>query len=362
VTKQVRNIRADQKDQLVSQMQRSFGQTAVKKGGLQRALRSIPTGSLALDYELGTGGWPMGYLTGVFGPRDIGKSSMIGFNAIKQAMKMGMNCAWIAAGENAGDENWEAWARQNDVDVDELLLAWPETGEEAFEMLHKFAKSGVVDLIIFDSIGAILGEGEMKDDGKARQGGQASLITWGVKRVAPVAFKNEVAVILLNQVRHNMSAGHKGVVYKQPGGEGLEHMEAVIVQLKRGKERFTVKDNGTDVQVGNEIVADIRRNKLAEGTGRRAVFNYFYAETEEYPFGIDTDADTLNTAVRCGVIEKAGSYYKLPDNTSHQGVAKAGEHLRANPALMEQVREAVLARMLERNANPKAVLEVVNGD
>lgn len=362
MTKNVRKIsRETRVDTLVSSMQRSFGLAAASKGGLQKALKSVPTGSLALDYELGVGGWPMGYLCGVFGPRDIGKSSMVGFGAIRNAQAMGLNCAWIAV-ENAGDDNWNAWAAKNGVNVDDLLMTWPDTGEDAFEMLHMLVSSEVVDLIVFDSIGAILGEGEMKEDGKPRQGGQAGLITWGVKRVAPIAFKNDVCVLLFNQVRHDMRPGVKGVVYKQPGGEALEHTEAVIVQLKRGKQRYTIKDGGHDVVVGGEIVADIRRNKVAEGTGRKAVFDYFHTETDQYPFGIDIDSDVINTAIRAGVIEKAGSFYTAPDGKKTQGKDAMAAHLRESPDAMNLVREGVLAAMLERTANPKATLEEVQSE
>jgi recombination protein RecA len=355
VTKNVRKIAAARSvDAVVAQVQKSFGQAAAAKGGTQRALRSIPTGSLALDYELGTGGWPLGYLCGVFGRRDIGKSSMVGFNAVRNAQAMGLNCAWIAV-EPVGGENWEGWAEKNGVNVDELAIFHPETGEDAFEILHMLVKSEAIDLVIFDSIGAVLGEGEMKEDGKPRQGGQAGLISWGVKRVAPIAFHNEVCVLLFNQVRHDMRPGVKGVVYKQPGGEALEHSEAVIVQLRNGKNRYTVRDAGVDVLVGQEIVADIKRNKLAEGTGRRAVFDYFFMETDDYPFGIDQTADVINTAVRTGVIERAGSYYRLPDGTSLQGLAKARDHFAANPDALASVRELVLAAIGSRNANPKVV-------
>jgi len=360
LSKKVRQIAsAGAMDGLVSSLQKSFGQNSARKGGLQRALRSVPTGSLALDFELGTGGWPLGYLCGVFGPRDIGKSSMVGFNAIRNAQAMGLNCAYIAV-EPAGSENWEAWATLNGVNVDELLLTWPETGEEAFEMLLKILRSEVVDFVVFDSIGAILGEGELKEDGKARQGGQSSLISWGVKAAAPLAFKNDVGVLLFNQVRHLMSPGVRGTVYKQPGGEALEHSEAIIVQLKRGKAKYTVKDNGNDVTIGGEIVADIRRNKLSQGTGKRAAFDYYHTQADGYPFGIDADSDVVNTAVRTGVIERAGSFYRLPDGTQHQGMTKVGEHMAANPEAFAQVREGVLQAMLARGqtANPKTLEEV----
>lgn len=349
-------VKGNQLDSLVSSIQKSFGVSSAKKGALQTRLRSIPTGSLALDYELGTGGWPMGYLCGIFGQRDIGKSSLIGFNAIRNAQSMGLNCAYIAV-EPVGDDNWEAWATKNGVNVDELLLAWPTSGEEAFEMLHMTLRSEAVDLVIFDSIGALLSEVEQREDGKPRQGGQAGLITWGVKLAAPLAFRNNVSVLLFNQVRHDMRPGVKGVVYRQPGGEALEHSEAIIVHIRAGSSRYTVKDNGADVLVGREIVAHIVRNKLSEGSGRKAVFDYFFAETDQYPFGIDVESDIINTAMRAGVITRAGSYYSLPSGKRMQGQKAVGEHLAANPEEMAAIREMVLKAMLNRNDRP--VLEAV---
>jgi recombination protein RecA len=356
-----KTVKVNRLDSLVSSIQKSFGISAAKMGALQQQLRSIPTGSLALDYELGTGGWPMGYLCGVFGQRDIGKSSLIGFSAIRNAQAMGLNCAYISV-EPVGDENWESWAVKNGVNVDELLLTWPTTGEEAFEMLHMVLRSNAVDLVIFDSVGALLGEVELKEDGKPRQGGQAGLITWGVKVAAPLAFRNKVAVLMFNQVRHDMRPGVKGVVYKQPGGEALEHSEAIIVHLRAGSTRYTVKDNGTDVLVGREIVAHIVRNKLSEGTGRRAVFDYFFAETDQYPFGIDVASDIINTAMRAGVITRAGSYYTLPSGQRLQGQKSVGEYLAANPDEMAAIRELVLKAMLERNLKITTMSEEIKDD
>ena len=346
------DIRKKELDALVADIEKSFGKGSVARGGLQKALNTIPTGSLALDYELGIGGWPLGYLVGVFGPRDIGKSSMIGLNAIRNAQAMDLNCAIIAMEPNFDEE----WARKNGVDPDTLLVTYPTTGEDAFAMLHKLLRSGVVDLIIFDSIGALASESEMAEDGKPRQGGQAGLITWGVKVAAPLAFRNNVCVILLNQVRDNMKSRIPGVV-QQPGGHALEHHESVIVQLKRGSGKYTVKQSGTDVQIGQEIVAHIVRNKMAEGSGKKAVFDYFFAETDDYPFGIDSFSDVINTAKRTGVIKQAGAYYDLPNDKRIQGMKGVIEYLEENPGVLDMVREGVLEAMLKRN--DKTVLEAV---
>lgn len=341
---------------LEADIRKSFGRDAAALGGLQKALKTIPTGSLALDYELGVGGWPLGKLVGVFGPRDIGKSSMIGLNAVKNAQAMDLNVAWVAL-----EPFDEAWAIKNGVQVDEegkpdMLLTYPETGEEAFAISLKCIRSGVIDLLVFDSIGAVLSEGEMDEDGKPRQGGQAGLITWFVKAAAPSAYRNNTCCILLNQIRDNMASRIPGIV-QQPGGNALEHMESVIVQLKRGKGKYTVKQSGTDVTIGQEIVCHILRNKEAEGTGKKAVFDYFYAETDEYPFGIDQFSDMLNTAKRTGVIKLGGSYYTLPNGSKHQGMPAVKAYLEDNPAELEAIREGVLRAMLDRNAKPD--LEVV---
>jgi recombination protein RecA len=343
--------RREDLDFLAADITKTFGQSTAVRGGLQKTLMSIPTGSLALDYELGTGGWPLGYLVGVFGPRDIGKSSMVGLNAARNAQQLDMNVAWIAY-----EPFDEKWARKNGVKTDDMLVAYPTTGEEAFSMLHKIVKSRAVDLVIFDSIGAVISEKEMGDDGKPRVGGQAGLITWAVKTAAPLAWKNDVCVILLNQVRDDMQSRIPGLV-AQPGGHALEHHESIIVQLKRGKNRFSVKQNGTDVQIGQEIVAHIVRNKMTEGTGHKALFDYYYAETDDYPFGIDAFTDIIQTGKRTGVIPVRGSMYDLPDGTTVKGWDKVVAHLEARPDTVEMIRVQVLQVMLDRNT--RTVLEVV---
>lgn len=341
---------------LAASIQKTYGADAAALGGLQKALRTIPTGSLALDYELGIGGWPLGKLVGVFGPRDIGKSSMVGLNAARNAQAMDLNVAWIAL-----EPFSEEWAIANGIQTDEegkidMLLAYPETGEEAFAIALQCIRSGAVDLLVFDSIGAILSASEMDDDGKPRQGGQAGLITWFCKGAAPAAYRNDCCVILLNQIRDNMKSRIPGMV-QQPGGHALEHMESIIVQLKRGKTSYTIKENGTDVIIGQEIVAHILRNKESQGTNKKAVFDYFHTETEDYPFGIDQFTDIINTAKRTGVIKQAGSYFDLPNGKRLQGQKAVAEYLDQNPAELMEVREKVLEYMIARNS--RTVLDPV---
>ena len=314
-------------------------------GGLQKKLKAVPTGSLALDFELGTGGWPLGKLIGVFGPRDIGKSSMIGLHGVANAQRMGLTCGWIAY--EAFDEEW---AVKNGVVIEELFVAYPESGEQAWGMLHQMLKSGEIDFIVLDSVGALRGKSEIDDDGKPRMGGMAMLNSWGVSVAAPLADRNNCAVILLNQVRVSMNTGGGGgVLYEQPGGKALEHMEWIIVQLKHNKEKHTIRQNGTDVMIGRQVVADIRRNKSTQGTGHKAIFDYFFSEADGHTLGVDMLSDVTATAIRTGVIKKGGSFYTLPNGKKFQGLKKVGDYLEKNPQVVLEIREGVLQAMLERN-------------
>jgi len=354
LAKKLKKSSSTQIDALVDQFNKKYGKHAGSKGNLQRPLKSIPTGILALDFALGTGGWVRGYCHGVYGPRDIGKSSIIGLNAIREAQQMGLTCAIVAV-EPGFDA---AWAEKHGVDTSQLLIVRPETGEEAFAMLHEIVSSGAVDMVIFDSIGALLSESEIDEDGKMKVGGQAGLITWGVKRIAPIAYRNECTVIYLNQIRDKMAAKQAGSV-QQPGGHAIEHTEATIVRLRPGqfKNRYTIKVSGDDILIGRELLALVERNKLSEGSGHKAVFDFYQMETEDYPFGVDHVSDVLNTGKRTGVIKARGAWLDLPDGSSHNGFKAAGIYLAEHPEAVGLIRDGVLTVMLQSNS--KTTLEVV---
>ncbi len=339
---------------LQASLQKKYGEEAAVMGGLQKKLESIPTGSLALDYELGTGGWRIGGLHTVFGPPDIGKSSMIGLNAIRNAQAMDLNCVVIAV-EPIGDAQWREWVKGNGIDPDKVLIVYPgveSPGETAMAQLIECAKTPDVGLILFDSIGALLSETEVAEDGKPKVGGQAGLITWAVKQVGPLAWYNGICVVMLNHVRQDMKAKFGG--YIMPGGEALRHASMTIVQLRPGKERYMVKRAGTDIMAGRQIVAEIRRNKATEGTGHKALFDYYFKETTEsdsvgaHALGIDQFTDIIATAMRTGVIKKSGSYYDTPDGQRHHGVPAVQEYLAAQPDVQSLVREGVLKVMIDR--------------
>ncbi len=332
-------------EQLEAGLGKHFGEQ-VTRASLTKSLKVIPTGILALDYALGTGGWPIGYCHGIYGPRDIGKSSILGLSAIREAQKLGKIPVVILV-EPTGGENWTSWIVKNGVDPDGLLCLYPENGEEAFAMAHRVARSGNADLLIFDSIGALLSESEFAEDGKMKMGGQAGLITWGMKALGPLVYKYDVCALMLNHVRADMHSRVPGMV-QQPGGFAIENIEQIIVRLRSGKDKFTIKDGGDDVTVGRQIIGVIERNKANEGDHQKAIFNYFSAETDKYPFGVDVVTDVINTGKRTGVITQAGSYFTLPNGKQIQGAIAVGEYLDENVGVYQIIREEILKVMLTK--------------
>lgn len=344
--------------ELSERITKNFGENTAVFGGLQKACRSIPTGSLALDYELGTGGWPMGSISTVYGPRDIGKSSIVLLNGIRNAQAMGLNCVWIAV-EPVGDAEWRSWVEAAGVNVDDLLVLYPgpETpGEDAMAMLIECAKTPDVGFIGFDSLGGLLSESEVAEDGKPRMGGQAGLITWALKASVSHIYHNDIAVVLINQVRDDLNSKYGG--FKMPGGHALEHFSQIIVHLRPGKDKYTIKSQGTDIIAGRQIIAHIQRNKKTMGTGHKAIFDYYSMEIPGHPIGIDTFTDIINTGKRTGVIKQAGKFYTMPNDKRLEGWDNVVRYLEAQPEVVTMVRDGVLEAMLKRIA--KTELEEVS--
>jgi recombination protein RecA len=205
-------------DDIAKRFVKRYGHQAAATGNFQRETNVDSTGILSLDVALGTRGWPEGTIIEVFGPPDIGKSSIIGFNGIVEAQRNNKLCG-IVAMEPGFDP---AWASKNGVDLDRLVIGWPDDGEQAFNMLYDMVMDADIKFIVFDSIGSILRPSEAGDKGKPSQGGQSALITWGVKRIASPAWKRRKTVILLNQVRDVMGAQVSGML-ESPGGHALKH-------------------------------------------------------------------------------------------------------------------------------------------
>lgn len=322
----------------VSKYQKKYGATSASGGRFKPHLKATSTGILALDLALGIGGWPEGVIVEVYGPKDIGKSSVIGLCAMVEAQKEGKNCGVIAL-EPGFDP---AWAERHGVDLDKLLVLWPDHGKLAFDMLYDMVNDPNIDFILFDSIGALLRESEASDKGKPAQGGQSGLITWGIKRIQMPAWKLHKTVILINQIRDDMDSMFSQV--KPPGGHALEHTAEIHVQLKPDKDRYMIKEGtGTerhDVMVGRAIIAQVVRNKRNEGSNQRAYFDFYQKETEEFPFGLDRVKDTILTGKRVGAIRVGGGwhYHDAFPGGKINGYDSVVEFLNDNPDAHETIR------------------------
>lgn len=295
-----------------ARMEKKWGQRSADIGSTRVKQNVVPTGISALDYALGIGGYPRRFMTEIFGPPDVGKSSILGITAMVNAQKEGMTPGIVALEPGFDPE----WAERHGLDTDNLLICRPDDGQQAFQMLYDWVIGDLVDFIIFDSIGAVLRESEVdeKTTGPAAMG-QAGLITWGLKRCVMPLWKKNKCLVLINQVRDDQKSRISGLL-DSPGGHALKHSCPVRLQVKFGKERWYGKDHDGDESYnytnGQNIVVAIKRNKMSEGTGKRAQFDYFYEEVDGRPFGIDTTADILATALRSGVIKRAGAMYRHP--------------------------------------------------
>lgn len=328
-----------------ARLEKDYGQRTGSIGSAQYQLNVIPTGTLALDYALGTGGWPRGHPVEVFGPPDIGKSSTLGLSAIRNSQALGLLCGVIAM-EPGFDP---AWAVKNGVDPDGLVVARPDHGEAAFDILYEWMTGDVVDFVLFDSIGAVTSKSSLsQDEINPKMGGESRLITEGLKRILIPCWKNNKGLVLLNQVRDVMGSPVSGAV-ESPGGRALKHYAAIRVQLKQSGRPLTTKIEGEDVVVARTLVAQLKRNKLDEGTNKRAEFDYWQKAIEGHSIGIDAGKDIVSTAIRMRVIDKAGAWFSSPifpkDAPKLQGRPAVEEYVLTQPGLIDKIRAEVLAKM-----------------
>lgn len=334
-----------------AQLQQKYGPKAGVIGTEMPEVSVISTGVLALDYALGTGGWPRGEMVEIYGKPDIGKTSVLGYAALASAQKQGLLVGLI----NLEPRFQPEWAYKNGVDPEMCVIALPRTGEQAFEILYDWVNStNTPDCILFDSIGQVQRASELEDKGKVNQGGASALISWGIRRCLGSAFHEDKVVIFLNHVRDDMNASIKGYV-TSPGGWVPKHSCSIRVELKRGQDRLTVRNNlggvSEDEEVGYSIVAQIRRNKMAEvGAHRKAIFLYRSKSTEEYgPVGIDKTYDVVATGIRTGVIKKSGgwlSHPSFPGEKHHlNGNVAVGKFLEENPDVYDIIRDDILGVM-----------------
>lgn len=317
-------------DDAISQIEKKFGKGSVMRLGDRTAVDVdvIPSGSLTLDKALGIGGYPKGRIIEIYGPESSGKTTLA-LHAIAQAQKQGGKAAFIDA-EHAIDP---VYAKNLGVDIDELILSQPDSGEQALEIAEMLVRSGVIDLIVIDSVAALVPQVELDGEmGDAAVGLQARLMSKALRKLSGVMNKTNCTVIFINQLREKI-----GVMYGNPetttGGRALKFYSSVRVEIRRSEQ---IKQNGEIV--GNKANIKVVKNKVAPPFKTTQV-DIIYGK------GISRDGEILDLAVEGDIVEKSGAWYAYNGEKIGQGRENAKNFLLEHPAIFAEVEEKVKAQL-----------------
>lgn len=317
-------------DDAISQIEKKFGKGSVMRLGDRTAVDVdvIPSGSLTLDKALGIGGYPKGRIIEIYGPESSGKTTLT-LHAIAQAQKQGGKAAFIDA-EHAIDP---VYAKNLGVDIDELILSQPDSGEQALEIAEMLVRSGVIDLIVIDSVAALVPQVELDGEmGDAAVGLQARLMSKALRKLSGVMNKTNCTVIFINQLREKI-----GVMYGNPetttGGRALKFYSSVRVEIRRSEQ---IKQNGEIV--GNKANLKVVKNKVAPPFKTTQV-DIIYGK------GISRDGEILDLAVEGDIVEKSGAWYAYNGEKIGQGRENAKNFLLEHPAIFAEVEEKVKAQL-----------------
>jgi len=304
-------------DLAVSQIEKQFGKGSIMRlGGIDStaALDAIPSGSLSLDVALGVGGYPRGRVIEVFGPESSGKTTLT-LHAIAEAQKLGGTAAFIDA-EHALDANY---ARKLGVDVENLLVSQPDSGEQALEIGEVLIRSGAIDIVVVDSVAALVPRAELEGEmGDAQMGLQARLMSQALRKLTGIVSKSKTCLIFINQIREKI-----GVMFGNPetttGGRALKFYSSVRVDVRR---IASIKDG--DEVTGSRTKAKIVKNKVAPPC-REAEFDIMYG------VGISREGDLLDLAVDKNIVDKSGAWFSFQGERLGQGRDNAKQFLKDNP-------------------------------
>src|SRR5210317_683954 len=309
-----------------SQIEKQYGKGTVMKMGDREIvdMPSVSTGSLGLDIALGIGGLPKGRVVEIFGPESSGKTTLT-LQAIAECQKAGGTAAFIDA-EHALDPNY---AEKLGVNVDELLLSQPDTGEQALEVTDMLVKSGSVDLIVVDSVAALTPRAEIEGDmGDHHMGLQARLMSQALRKITGNIQRSNAMVIFINQIRMKI-----GVMFGNPetttGGNALKFYSSVRLDIRR----IGAVKEGEEV-VGNETRVKVVKNKVAPPF-KQAEFQIMYGE------GINRAAEIIDLGVKYGLVDKSGAWYAYEGNKIGQGKANASEYLNENKEIADKLEKLI---------------------
>ena len=313
----------------LAQLNKTYGKGAVMKFGDAAAdanLQVIPTGCLELDMALGVGGLPRGRVVEIYGPESSGKTT-VALHCVAEAQKMGGVCAFIDA-EHALDP---VYARKLGVNVDELYISQPDTGEQALEICEALVRSGAIDMVVIDSVAALVPRAEIEGEmGDSFVGLQARLMSQALRKLTGVIAKTNAVAIFINQLREKV-----GVMYGNPetttGGRALKFYASVRLDVRRGEQL----KNGSEV-IGNRTKVKVVKNKMAPPF-KSAEFDVLYGE------GISKEGSVLDMALQCNVVKKSGSWFTYDGDQLGQGRENVRKFLKDNPQITEEIGNKVKA-------------------
>ena len=311
----------------MSQIERQFGKGAIMRLGTDeiRQIESISTGALSLDLALGIGGVPRGRVVEIFGPESSGKTTLA-LHVVAEAQRNGGTAAFIDA-EHALDP---IYAKAIGVDIDELLISQPDTGEQALEIADMLIRSGAIDVVVIDSVAALVPRAELEGDmGDTHMGLQARLMSQALRKLSGSINRSNTTAIFINQLREKIGVMF-GSPETTPGGRALKFYSSVRLDIRRIE---TIKV-GTE-SIGNKVRVKVVKNKVAPPF-RMAEFDIMFGE------GISREGSLIDVAVEHGIVRKAGAWYTYDGDQLGQGREKAKDYLRNNPELSMQLQDQVL--------------------
>lgn len=330
-------------EQVLSQIEKQYGKGSIMKlgqGAADSNIEVIPTGCLALDIALGIGGVPRGRIVEIYGPESSGKTT-VALHVIAETQKMGGIAAFVDA-EHALDP---AYAAKLGVNLDDLYVSQPDTGEQALGITENLVRSGAVDIVVIDSVAALTPKAEIEGDmGDSHVGLQARLMSQALRKLTGVINKSKTCVIFINQLREKV-----GVMFGNPettpGGKALKFYASIRIDVRKAD---ALKD--ADGLIGNKTRAKVVKNKLAPPF-KTAEFDIIYGQ------GVSQEGCLLDIGVEYGVIEKSGAWFSYNGEKFAQGREKARDYLKENPELKKEIDEKIRAEYKRRTSPEKHLPE-----
>lgn len=311
----------------VAQIEKAFGKGSVMKLGQRSAIvdtEVVSTGSIGLDLALGVGGFPKGRIIEVFGPESSGKTTLA-LHVVAESQKMGGTCAYVDA-EHALDP---VYAKNLGVNVDELILSQPDTGEQALEIADTLVRSGAIDVLVVDSVAALVPKAEIEGDmGDSHMGLQARLMSQALRKLTATVAKSNCIMIFINQIRMKI-----GVFFGSPetttGGNALKFYASVRLDIRRVG---SIKDK--DQIIGNQVRVKVVKNKVAPPF-RVVDFDIIYSE------GISKVGELIDIGVKAGIVEKSGAWFSIGNQKIGQGREAAKQYLKDNPEVAAKIESQI---------------------